>query len=188
MKPLLFCIAVALAPWPALAHKVVAAVYPAGASVEGEIGFSNGDMAAHQTVSVFGPDGAPLGEAVTDADGVFVFTPTQPVAHVFRADLGSGHVAEMTLSAEEVAAILGAPVAAPPSVSSEAGTSEPGPPGDAQRALIAQMLRDELRPLRRELVALREHRDLQSILGGIGYIAGLFGLGFYLAARRRLGG
>ena len=183
MKPLLLCIALALAPWPALAHKVVAAVYPAGASVEGEIGFSNGEMAAHQTVSVFGPDGAPLGKAVTDADGVFVFTPTQPVAHVFRADLGSGHVAEMTLSAEEVAAILGAPVAA-----AQQAARDPGTLGDAQRALVAQMLRDELRPLRRELVALREHHDLQSILGGIGYIVGLFGLGFYIAARRRLGG
>ena len=33
-----------LAPWPALAHKVIASVYPAGRAIEGDIGFSNGDM------------------------------------------------------------------------------------------------------------------------------------------------
>ncbi|NIY97843.1 cobalt ABC transporter permease, partial [Salipiger sp. HF18] len=51
-----------------------------------------------------------------------------------------------------------------------------------------EAVRDEVRPLRREIAAYREHNDLQSILGGIGYIVGLFGLGFYLAARRKLAG
>ena len=45
-----------------------------------------------------------------------------------------------------------------------------------------------MRPLRQEITAYRNHNDLQTILGGIGYIAGLFGLGCYLAARRRLAG
>ena len=40
--------------------------------------------------------------------------------------------------------------------------------------------------LEAEIAAYREHNDFQTILGGIGYIVGLFGLGFYLAARRRL--
>ena len=57
---------------------------------------------------------------------------------------------------------------------------------DAERQAIAQAVRDEMRPLRREIAAYREHNDFQTILGGIGYIVGLFGLGFYLAARRRL--
>ena len=57
---------------------------------------------------------------------------------------------------------------------------------DAERQTIAQAVRDEMRPLRREIAAYREHNDFQTILGGIGYIVGLFGLGFYLAARRRL--
>ena len=56
-----------------------------------------------------------------------------------------------------------------------------------ERLAIAEAVRDELRPLRREIAAYREKNDLQTILGGIGYIVGIFGLGFYVAARRRLG-
>jgi nickel transport protein len=110
------------------------------------------------------------------------------VAHRFFANLGAGHIADVTMPAEEVAAILGqAPLvtAAPspaPGAAPGAGAPDPG----AQRALLAEVVRDEMRPLRREIAAYREKNDLQTILGGMGYIAGLFGLGFYLAARRRL--
>jgi nickel transport protein len=45
-------------------------------------------------------------------------------------------------------------------------------------------VRDELRPLRREITAYKEKNDLQSILGGIGYIFGFFGIAYYIAARR----
>ncbi|PJE27836.1 nickel transport protein [Pseudooceanicola antarcticus] len=180
-------------PLPALAHKVIASVFPSGSAIEGEVGFSNGAMAVGQEVQVFGPDGALLGRVLTDDDGFFLFTPTEPVAHRFRADLGAGHVANVTMEAAEVARILGTTPAAPAGDGTPAGDTGPtGAPASAagfsaaQQAEIAQMLRDELRPLRREIAAYRERNDLQSILGGIGYIVGLFGLGFYLAARRRL--
>ena len=55
----------------------------------------------------------------------------------------------------------------------------------AQRELIAEAVRAEIRPLRREIIAYKEKNDLQTILGGIGYIVGLFGLWFFLAARRQ---
>ena len=58
----------------------------------------------------------------------------------------------------------------------------------AERDAIAEAVRNEVRPLRREIAAYKEKNDLQTILGGIGYIAGLFGVGFYVAARRRLKG
>nr|WP_325048110.1 cobalt ABC transporter permease [Thalassococcus profundi] len=141
---------------------------------------------------VTGPDGAELGRAVTDADGFFVYTPTAPVAHTFFADLGAGHVAEVFMPAEDVARIMG--VASTTPATPEPVPDEPAAKGgitvaaltDAERQAIAQAVRDEMRPLRREIAAYREHNDFQTILGGIGYIVGLFGLGFYLAARRRL--
>lgn len=174
----------ALAPLPAAAHKVIAAAFASGDAIEGEVGFSNGDMAAHQLIEVFDGAGNTLGEARTGADGFFTYAPTRPVRHVFRADLGAGHVAEFEIAAAEVAAILGQPAAeaAPAAAGPAAGLS------DADKAAIATIMRDEMRPLRREVAAYKEHHDLQTILGGIGYIAGLFGLGFYLAARRRLAG
>ena len=177
-----------LAPWPALAHKVIASVYPAGRAIEGEIGFSNGDMAANSKVTVTDPAGRPLGETITDEGGVFLFTPTEPVDHVFRADLGAGHVAEVTMSAADVGGLLGkaTPAAAtvPPDAAPAPTTASPGGAALDETAL-ARIVRDEMRPLRQEIAAYKEKNDLQSILGGIGYIAGLFGIGFYVAARRR---
>lgn len=191
MKKFALIAMLCMAPLPALAHKVIASVFPSGDAIEGEIGFSSGDMAVDQTITVIGPDGAVLGETMTDSDGFFLFTPTDPVAHTFRADLGAGHVAEVTMPAQEVAAILGKVVAP----ASPAETPAPAVAGavtvaaltDDERAAIARAVRDEIRPLRREIAAYREHNDFQSILGGIGYIVGLFGLGFYIAARRKMG-
>lgn len=191
MKKLILVCILILTPFPALAHKVIAGVFPAGEAIEGELGFSNGDMAVDQEVIVYGPDGAELGRTVTDADGFFLFTPTRPVAHTFKADLGAGHVADVTMPADEVAEILGVeaeavdpPVPAPPTESD--ATITVASLSDEERAAIAKIVRDETRPLRREIAAYREHNDLQSILGGIGYIIGLFGIGFYVAARKKM--
>ena len=193
MKRIILVLALCLTPLPALAHKVIAGVFPSGNAIEGEIGLSNGEMATDQEVIVTGPDGAELGRAITDSDGFFIFTPTEAVAHTFFADLGAGHVAEVTMSAKDVAKIMG--VAASESKPEVPSPAAPAPPtggvtvaslSDEERQAIAELVRDEMRPLRREIAAYREHNDFQSILGGIGYIAGLFGLGFYLVARRRL--
>ncbi len=180
-----------LMPLPAFAHNVIASVFPSGSAIEGEIGFSNGEMATGQVVEVFDQTGTRLGETVTDGDGFFLYTPTAPVTHVFRANLGAGHVAEMAMPADEVAAILGvaAPEAAQPATAPAgpaAGQLAAASLTQEERQAIAEIVRTEMRPLRQEITAYRNHHDLQTSLGGIGYIAGLFGLGFYLAARRRL--
>jgi nickel transport protein len=182
----LLALALALAPLPALAHKVIASVFPSGAQIEGEIGFSNGDMAKATTVTVTDPSGRPLGQAVTDDNGAFTFTPTEAVDHLFHADLGAGHVADVTMPAADVAKVLGKAVAAAPASAAADASAAPAAPSAIDPEAIAAIVRDEMRPLRQEIAAYKEKNDLQSILGGIGYIFGLFGLGFYLAARRRL--
>ncbi|KIC41466.1 cobalt ABC transporter permease [Ruegeria sp. ANG-R] len=191
MKQLFLVMSLMLTPLPALAHKVIAGVFPAGDAIEGELGFSNGDMAADQEVIVYGPDGTELGRTVTDSDGFFLYSPTKPVAHTFKADLGAGHVADITMPAQDVAEILGvaADVAEPVTPIAPSGGAETvmvASLSDEERAAIAKVVRDETRPLRREIAAYREHNDLQSILGGIGYIVGLFGIGFYVAARKKM--
>lgn len=192
MKRIALVLALCCAPLPALAHKVIAGVFASGEAIEGEIGFSSGSMAIGAEVVVTGPDGAELGRTVTDADGFFLFVPTRPVAHRFFADLGAGHVADVTMEAEDVAKILGvaaeAPASAPAAAQAAPGAVTVAALTDEEREAIARIVRDEMRPLRREITAYREQNDLQTILGGIGYILGLFGLGFYLAARRKLRG
>lgn len=190
IRALILILALCL-PLPALAHKVIASVFPSGSNIEGEIGMSDGTMAVRQKVVVFDDTGKKLGETLTDDDGFFLFTPSQPVTHVFRADLGAGHMAVAMMPAAEVASLMGQAAADSAAGASVLGGDKPvvmAPTSidGATRTEIATMLRTELRPIRQELTALKNTSSFQSVLGGIGYIFGLFGLGFYYAARRRL--
>lgn len=64
---------------------------------------------------------------------------------------------------------------------------------DALRILEAlqeqqRQMTNELRSVKREIAALKaavSEPDFKDILGGIGYILGVFGIAFYLHARRR---
>lgn len=181
----------ATATGPAQAHKVIASVFASGTDIEGEIGFSNGDMAADTWVEVFDGQGTKLGQVKTDSDGFFVYTPTHKVNHVFRADLGAGHIATAVFDISEMSSTLTDNQAASGGDDvTSADMTNPGPETEnvaitqQQEALIAAIVRDELRPLRREITAYKEKNDLQSILGGIGYIFGFFGIAYYIAARR----
>lgn len=181
----------AVAP-PALAHKIIVNTFVAGDTIEGEVGFSDGAMATDTPVTVRAPDGRVLGETRTDADGFFSFTPTEAVEHVFRADLGAGHVAEARVPVADLPAVLSGGAA--PVAEAEPATTAPvedtrAPQATltpAMRQAIAEAVRDEVRPLWRELASYKEKNDLQTILGGIGYIVGLFGVAFYLMGRQRL--
>ncbi|MBZ8135069.1 cobalt ABC transporter permease, partial [Afifella sp. IM 167] len=57
---------------------------------------------------------------------------------------------------------------------------------DEQRRMVTEAVQKQVNPLRRDIEAYKEKRDLQSVLGGIGYILGIFGIGFYFAARRKM--
>lgn len=180
-------ILVAVASAPAWAHKVVAGAYASGDHIEGEIGFSDGTMAKNAAVEVLAEDGTKLGEVKTGEDGTFTFTPTQRIVHIFHSDLGGGHIANIRMEVAELPAMM----AAVPSIAggamtpaTAAGTSAGTASGavtDAQKAALADAVANEMRPLRREIIAMKEKNDMQSILGGIGYILGLFGIGFYVA-------
>ncbi|MCT8268185.1 cobalt ABC transporter permease [Afifella sp. JA880] len=188
----------------ALAHKVIASVYASGDVVEGEVGFSNGDMAKDATVEVFDDNGNKLGEAVTDETGAFTYKPEKAVPLVFKANLGAGHVAQVRMSAEELPEIGGAEASSPALVAAEAAAgAEPASSGtmgataqssgvdlaallEAQHEMITEAVQKQVIPLRRDIDAYKEKHDMQSILGGIGYIFGIFGVAFYIAARRKM--
>ncbi len=194
---------------PAFAHKVIASAYADGNDIEGEIGFSNGDMAADVVVEVLDDDGKKLGETKTDEEGIFRFTPTSLIPLTFRADLGQGHVAVYRMAEDELPQIDEAAnkpkIVNASQVKPNGNANFPSNSGgqiiadDAMMQLINAAMKTELaqlkselraavrletKPLRKEIAAYKEKNDLQTILGGIGYIIGLFGIGFYIAARR----
>ena len=193
---------------PAHAHKVLASAYADGDAIEGEIGFSNGDMAPDALVEIFDDEGNQLGTAKTDADGIFRFKPTKAVAHIFKANLGQGHIADFRLEVDELPdgltqseapkASADKPKITPTASDSSTSASTMMDQSVLEEAFkrgvqaeiaklkpeLAAALRKEVKPLRKEITLYREKNDFQTILGGIGYILGLFGIGFYIAARR----
>ncbi|WP_372831533.1 hypothetical protein [Pontibacterium sp.] len=171
----------------ALAHNVVGGVYAIGATIEGEAGFSNGDMAKAGTpVLITNAAGQTIAEVLTDEEGFFVFEATQHIDHHFKLDMSSGHVLEMILPADELPASLpgGTPIA---SVQSNLTTPVSGSGLDAAalQQMVEKAVAKQVIPLRKELAAYKEKAGFQDLLGGIGYIFGLVGLGIWLRQRKQ---
>ncbi len=183
---LIFVVALVLSN-SALAHNVVGGVYAIGSLIEGEAGFSNGDMAKAGTpVLIMDSNLQPIGETATDDEGLFAFQATQRIDYHFRLDMGAGHVLEMVLPADELPDTL------------QAGSSDVEVPvamaravkassiDDAQlQQMIEQAVAKQIKPLRKELAAYKEKASLQDVLGGIGYIFGLCGLGIWWRQRKQ---
>ena len=194
----------------ASAHNVVGGVYAEGFTIEGEAGFSNGSMANEGTVvKVSDTSGTPLGEAVTDDQGYFVFTAKKRITHVFEINMGAGHILKMQLPAEELPDSLDDVTATTVSSNSVASTSditqstnnngqvENTNQATSNQAVIQKEIQNQItplmlekaiakqiKPLRREISALKEKSGMRDIIGGIGYIFGLLGLVAFLRERK----
>lgn len=214
LKTLTYSIAIGfalLANAPAFAHKVVISAFAEGDIIEGEVGFSNGDMALNTAIEILDQEGNVIGNTTTDDEGIFQYRPTRAIPLTFRANLGQGHVAIYNMPVEELPEISGDD--APRTENAVSDMSKAGAVSgsfaniDKQVAVdsdqlskqvreavkqemakakseIASAIRKDIKPLRKEISSYKEKNDFQTILGGIGYIVGLFGFGFYIAARR----
>ncbi len=167
------------------AHNVIGGVYAIGNTIEGEVGFSNGDMAAEGTeIIVRDASGNELGRVLTDVDGLFAFEATQRIEHHFFANLSSGHVLELSLPADELPdTLMGSDVAAAPAVPS--ASVEFSGDQTALQLMIEKAVAKQVKPLRQELAAYKEKAKLQDILGGIGYIFGLCGIAIWWRQRQQ---
>lgn len=170
----------------ALAHNVVGGVYAIGTTIEGEAGFSNGDMAKAGTpVFIADSSGQVIAEISTDDEGFFVFEATQRIDHHFKLDMSSGHVLEMILPADELPASLPGGMAIAPTNLIAATSSVSGVDAAALQQMIEKAVAKQVKPLRKELAAYKEKAGLQDLLGGMGYIFGLVGLGIWLRQRKQ---
>ncbi len=172
----------------ALAHKVLASAYGDGRLIEGEIGFSNGDMAKAGTIVQVSVDGTRVGEAVIDDEGFFSWQAQVAADHHFFADLSAGHIADFMLPADELSGLPGS-TGATTDTTTAAETARAGAESGLVTAGLSEEIRQtvarQIKPLRKEISALKEKRQFQDILGGIGYIFGLFGVGAWVAARQK---
>ncbi|HMT13984.1 MAG TPA: hypothetical protein PKE19_04465 [Aestuariivirga sp.] len=161
MKRLLMIPALCLAfAAPALAHNMKVFAATSGSAITGKVYFVGGGAAMAVPVSLRSADGKTLATLTTAADGSFSFSPVPASVAAVVAEGGDGHMAEFPLTA-----------AAPVTVA----------PAAASQDALAQ----GLRPLEERIDALENTLRLRDVLGGLGYILGLFGLWAWLKARGR---
>ncbi|MGZ9811424.1 cobalt ABC transporter permease [Pseudoroseicyclus sp. H15] len=188
MRRLALALVASFAAMPAAAHNLILEAYVIGDSIEGEAFFSDGLLVADTTIAVVGPDGAALGETVTDEGGAFVFIPTEAVDHLFRLDAGSGHVAEALVAAADLPGGLAVADAAPSETTVAPAPAEAPAADEATAAAIEAAVARELAPLMGQLDAYRERADFLNILGAIGLLCGVAGLAFFAAGARMVRG
>ncbi|WP_028870309.1 hypothetical protein [Psychromonas arctica] len=165
-------------------------------------------------VKVSDQSGTPLGEVVTDEDGFFIFTARKRINHVFEINMGAGHTLKMLLPAEELPEDLdnivnnninsgnsanssnidtssAATSASKTSVNTKTSTitsqnmnNVPMLSAQITPLMLDKAIAKQIKPLRKEIQALKEKSGFRDMIGGIGYIFGLLGLVAFLRERK----
>ncbi|MBR9973152.1 hypothetical protein [Magnetospirillum sulfuroxidans] len=168
MKALLIAAVLIMSASPAWAHKLKLFVSAEGGEMVGSAYFAGGGKAAGLSGHVIDAAGTVIASVHTDENGAFRYTPPDGRAYLIRFESGDGHMAEARIGA---AAMAEAP---PPALT---------PASDM--ATLELALARQLRPLREQIDALESRARLSDIIGGIGFIFGIFGCFAWLSARRR---
>ena len=190
-------------PLQARAHKLKLFGSVEGRTISGYAYYSGGGRPAGVTVSLLGPAGEHLGEAVTSDKGEFVFKAPFKADLLLTLNTGDGHTASWQLTAGEFPddpARLKAPPVASPRVENEEVLSdrrkdhslpETGfSPVELQK-MVAAVVSDAIKPLQQQITLYRSQVDqyenrirFRDILGGIGYILGMAGLFIMIKGRK----
>lgn len=171
-------------PQPAQAHKIKVFASHEGEQITGYGYYPGGGKYQHGTVEIFDQTGQPLTSVTTDQEGRFRFLPPQRQEYTFVISTGDGHRAEYTLAADHEATAQSAPAAAPAATSAPADAArETMSPVTNQ--LLEELIARQIAPLREQLERAEEKVRLRDILGGIGYILGVFGIISYFKSRPR---
>ena len=182
----------------AIAHRVNLFAWVEGDAVQAEAKFSGGARAMNARITATDKaTGKLIASGTTDGKGAWHFAldaKTRSAAHdiLLVIDAGEGHRNEWTVPASDFAQGAAAPEppsgqpAQEPALQPSAG---PAPGVCVSRAeleaIVSRALDARLAPVMR---AVAENRDegpkLSEIVGGIGWIVGLFGIAAYLRRRR----
>ena len=152
-----------------------------GTAIQGTLLYADGTPAAKAQVIAYAPDGDVLAEATTDDTGRFVFEVRVRVRHRLVGDAGQGHRGLFTIAAEELPVSLpepGAPVPEPVAEEEpiDASPVEAGAlPANFDARVEAAVAR-QLSPLREQIDRYEHKIRIRDVMGGIGYLFGLFGL------------
>ncbi len=184
----------------AYAHKVNMFAYAEGNNIYVEGYFADGKKAKRSEVIVYDSSGMILLKGETDKMGRFSFKIPKKTDLRITLNAGLGHKTEYTLTASELSDINreNAPDLmeeesskknipdAEPKASRLIGRVEQSIDRKEIQILIENAVAKAIKPLLRSLAEMKERASFTEIIGGIGYIFGIFGIVFYLKARKKI--
>lgn len=170
------------------AHKVNIFAFVDGNSVVTDSGYSRSKRVHDGVVEVYDvTTGAMLLSGQTDQNGKFDFViPAEARGNkadlLLRLKAGTGHQAEWVVKYEEYGAAKG-PFAA--DKEEHGHTAVAKPQGKVEASEVEAIVRRELEPVKRMLADLSQPGPgVTEIVGGIGYILGIFGIVAYMKSRK----
>ena len=200
IKGIMVLLALAIYTTPALAHRVIIFAYAEGNTIYTESNFVPADPVRHGKIEVMdNKTGKLLLTGKTDDHGKFSFKiPAAAIAQKMDLNIvveaAMGHRGSWLLKAanylpnatpaKTVAAVASTPSAAAAPAAPPAKTAAVDQ--QALETAVNKILMRQLGPINEKLTELTIHRTtLPDVLGGIGYIFGLFGLWAYFQSTRK---
>lgn len=169
------------------AHKLKVFAFAEGDRIEGTTYFVGGTPASGATVEVMSADDRLLATLVPDTDGDFSYEVEAHENHVIVANTRDGHVARWTVAAAEFTGQASGSSSQNVDNTTSTGTDDSAtkPDNDELARLVEQAVAQQIQPLREQMVRNEDRVRLQDIIGGIGYIMGIFGVVVWWQQRRR---
>ena len=169
------------------AHKVNIFAYVEGDKIYTESYFNDGKKCIDSKIEIFDNRGNKLLEGLTDKEGEFSFeVPSEDGDLKIILTASMGHRAEYSVSADEIRGSAGLikeeneePVSIVSPETSLVDLKE-------IQLMIEDTLDEKLKPIMREIKKSQKDKiSLTEIIGGIGYIIGIFGIIAYFLSRKR---
>ncbi len=190
------------------AHKVNIFAYVEGEKIYTESYFNDGKKCIDSKIEVFENQGNKLLEGLTDREGEFSFkVPSEDGDLKIVLTASMGHRAEYSVSADELRDTMGSieesiekPIfsekrdesSLAEMISEEKEAISPEISSldlNEIRSLIEDALDEKLKPIIREMKEIKKSQEDKvsptEIIGGIGYIIGIFGIIAYFLSRKR---
>ena len=172
---------------PVLAHKVNIFAYIEGDKVYTESYFNDGKKCINSKIEVFDINEVKLLEGLTDEKGIFIFDLPQTSYLKIILTASLGHRAENILEVNHEKELEKLEID-----NSEVNSTEivqknnPNVSKEDIQKLINQALDEKLAPIMREIKKFQEEKiSFNDIIGGIGYILGIFGIMAYFLSRKK---
>jgi nickel transport protein len=170
-----------------VAHRVNIFTQVEGDSVIGQCYYKDGTPVRQQKVEISKLSGGKLLELETDSAGYFRFAPPVKVDLKIVLYAGMGHQSETTIKAGDLPEVKKLRAEKPKSSHEvvEAAPQRSEFDKESMRRIVGEVVEEKFNALRELIVKQQRSTSLITIIGGIGYILGIFGLLSLLRSRKR---